>query len=57
MNIPDIEVINVINTYNNISKKWDDTRYMVWPDVKTYLDNIKKNSKVVEIGCGNGKNM
>ena len=39
---------------NDFSK----TRGYVWPCVKKYLhDNIGQNSTLIELGCGNGKNL
>ena len=52
-----IEQNFVVNTYNTIYKEFDKTRYSVWSFVKKYLDSLPKGSKVLEIGCGNGKNM
>lgn len=57
MNIPEKEQKFVIETYNTIAKKWDKTRYRIWPVVEEYLRSLKSNSKVLEVGCGNGKNM
>ncbi len=33
------------------------SRFRIWPGVQTFLDSLKTNSKVLDIGCGNGKNM
>ena len=48
---------NVKQTYELIAENFSSTRYNVWPCVKDFLDQIKKNSILVDIGCGNGKNM
>jgi ubiquinone/menaquinone biosynthesis C-methylase UbiE len=45
------------NIYNNISNDFDKTRYSVWNSVKIFLDSLESNSKILELGCGNGKNM
>jgi SAM-dependent methyltransferase len=33
------------------------SRFRIWPLVKQFLDALPSNSKVLDIGCGNGKNM
>lgn len=33
------------------------SRFRIWPHVKQFLDSLPLNSKVLDIGCGNGKNM
>jgi methionine biosynthesis protein MetW len=33
------------------------TRFRIWPGVRQFLDSLPSNSKVLDIGCGNGKNM
>jgi ubiquinone/menaquinone biosynthesis C-methylase UbiE len=58
--------MNEINkdTYNHIAYEFAETRAYVWQCVKDFLDlinlsNFNKldNSLILEIGCGNGKNM
>jgi ubiquinone/menaquinone biosynthesis C-methylase UbiE len=48
---------SVKETYNKIAKDFDKTRYSVWNSVKNFLNNIPSSSSVLELGCGNGKNM
>lgn len=48
---------NVLRVYNSISKSFDKTRYYVWNEVKSFLDNVNSGSNLLEVGCGNGKNM
>lgn len=50
-------MITLKEVYNKISKQFDQTRGYVWPSIKDYLNTLKINSKVLDIGCGNGKNM
>ena len=38
---------------NDFSK----SRFRIWPHVRHFLDSLPTNSKVLDIGCGNGKNM
>jgi ubiquinone/menaquinone biosynthesis C-methylase UbiE len=49
--------INVRNTYNTIANHFSDTRFKVWTCTREFLNNISPNSKGLEVGCGNGKNM
>lgn len=55
--IPKVEQVYVIDIYNKISVEFSSTRYKVWDSVKSFLTGLTPNSKVLEIGCGNGKNM
>lgn len=48
---------NVLDVYSNIAKSFDKTRYYVWPDVAQFLDSLPAGSTVLDVGCGNGKNM
>jgi SAM-dependent methyltransferase len=47
----------VYDTYNKIAPSFSRTRTYVWPSVKKFLDRISKNSIILEVGCGNGKNL
>ena len=47
----------VYDTYQNISSRFDKTRGYVWPCVTEFLDGLKPGSRLLEIGCGNGKNL
>jgi ubiquinone/menaquinone biosynthesis C-methylase UbiE len=51
-----LDKINV-DTYKIISKEFSDSRAYVWQCIKNFTQLITQNSKVLEIGCGNGKNM
>lgn len=42
--------------YNVNVKKFSESRYNTWPPVKIFIESIKTNSNVCDIGCGNGKN-
>jgi ubiquinone/menaquinone biosynthesis C-methylase UbiE len=48
---------DVKTTYNTIADEFSRTRYTVWDAVKVFLDDIKPNTVLADIGCGNGKNM
>jgi tRNA (uracil-5-)-methyltransferase TRM9 len=43
--------------YNAIAADFSRTRYKVWPKVAAFLDSLHPAATVLEIGCGNGKNM
>lgn len=52
-----LEYNNVYKVYLKISEHFSSTRIMVWPKVKEFLEQCKKNSLILDIGCGNSKNM
>ena len=43
--------------YNNIAKRFDTSRVRIWPCVKKFLDTFPSSSLLLDVGCGNGKNM
>lgn len=43
--------------YERIACHFSETRYKPWPKVADFLSNIPKGSFVLDIGCGNGKNL
>ena len=47
----------VHKTYDKIAQKFSITRHTVWKYTKKFINSLPKNSKCLEIGCGNGKNM
>ncbi len=51
--------MNEINkdTYETISDEFSESRAYIWKCMKDFTEFIEENSKVIEIGCGNGKNM
>jgi len=63
LQIKHIEDLNYINqdTYEIISQEFSDSRTYIWRCVKDFTELIKKenliNPTILEIGCGNGKNM
>ena len=54
----ELDLVNQ-NTYEEISKEFSETRAYVWKCVKDFTTRINDNSSnnVIEIGCGNGKNI
>jgi len=53
----EIEQVYVLDVYDQISEHFDQTRHTVWDKTKEFLDTIPNGSKVIEIGCGNGRNL
>tara|TARA_B100000989_G_scaffold257251_2_gene206723 strand:- start:269 stop:889 length:621 start_codon:yes stop_codon:yes gene_type:complete len=53
----DIEETHVKNVYEKIAHHFSDTRVYKWSWVINFLDSLKKNSLVYDLGCGNGRNM
>lgn len=51
-----MEVLSA-NFYEENSKKFSDTRFCLWDVVRDFGENFKKESLVLDAGCGNGKNM
>lgn len=49
--------MNIEIFYNTIADEFDKTRVRLWPCVTKYLDLFNTNSKILDIGCGNGKYM
>jgi SAM-dependent methyltransferase len=46
-----------VDNYGIVSTRFDRSRYAIWPGVKEFLDSLPSQTKILEIGCGNGKNM
>ncbi len=49
-----MEVLSA-NFYEENSKKFSDTRFCLWDVVRDFGENFKKESLVLDAGCGNGK--
>jgi len=47
---------HVIDVYSQISIHFNHTRYHIWPKVKEFINSMEVNSKVSDVGCGNGRN-
>lgn len=52
-----LEYEHVYKVYNKIAKHFSSTRIIIWPKVKEFLENCKSNTTILDIGCGNSKNM
>lgn len=53
----EFEKKHVHDVYKEIASHFDKSRFSVWGRVKKFINDIPKNSKIADIGCGNGKNM
>ena len=47
----------VKNFYNNNYLYFDVTRVRIWPTIRNLPTKLKKGCKILEAGCGNGKNL
>jgi hypothetical protein len=55
---PAIELNHVREVYDRVASQWAGTRYKAWPEVERFLrDHASTNDLVMEVGCGNGKNL
>ena len=48
---------SVEETYNTIAKDFNKTRYKIWRCVLNFITSIESKTNLLEVGCGNGKNM
>ena len=53
--IDDVERDHVHAIYDAIAHEFDATRFSRWPCVTRFLDGLETGSRVLDIGCGNGK--
>lgn len=52
-----IEEKYVKNVYENISKHFSNTRVYTWKWIDNFIISLQKHSLILDIGCGNGRNM
>lgn len=50
-------MLSTEEVYDKIAPHFDNTRQYVWNCVKEFLNILLPNTKLLDIGCGNGKNM
>jgi ubiquinone/menaquinone biosynthesis C-methylase UbiE len=50
-------MLSIEQVYDKIADQFNNTRYKIWGSVKTFMDSLPTNASVLELGCGNGKNM
>ncbi len=53
----DYEERTVTNIYENIAEHFNNTRSYTWNWIENYIKNITNNSLILDLGCGNGRNM
>jgi len=51
------EAVHVQQVYNEIAPHFSNTRYKAWPKVAEFLSKCEVGAVVVDVGCGNGKNL
>lgn len=49
--------LSVKEVYNAIANHFNNSRQRVWGSVRKFIDGLVSGSSLLEIGCGNGKNM
>tara|TARA_Y100000389_G_scaffold28492_1_gene24379 strand:- start:480 stop:1100 length:621 start_codon:yes stop_codon:yes gene_type:complete len=47
----------VKNVYENIAERFNNTRAYKWQWINSFLEKLKKDSLIYDIGCGSGRNM
>jgi len=50
-----LEDSHVKNVYDQIAEDFSRTRWNMWPKVEQFIKNLKNETFVADIGCGNGK--
>ena len=53
----ELEEEHVHKVYDAIAKHFDHTRYQPWPGVRNFVSGIKPYSLLLDLGCGNGRNL
>ncbi|MBI5001629.1 MAG: class I SAM-dependent methyltransferase [Euryarchaeota archaeon] len=46
----------VAESYDAMADDFDATRRKPWPETKDFIDSLPKNSLILDVGCGNGRN-
>lgn len=57
LNPEEYEKKYVHDTYNVIATHFSMTRHKPWPQVKKFLESLSNDSIMIDVGCGNGKNL
>ena len=47
----------VNSVYDAIAPHFDHTRYKPWPGVKKFVESLQPYSTLIDVGCGNGRNI
>ena len=53
----EFEITHVKYIYENIANNFSDKRYTTWNWIDNFIISIPINSSILDIGCGNGRNM
>ena len=53
----EVEEKYVNSVYDAIAPHFDHTRYKPWPGVKKFVENLPPYSTLIDVGCGNGRNI
>lgn len=53
----EMEKIHVNKVYDEIASHFDHTRYKPWPGVKNFVSSLEPYSLLLDLGCGNGRNL
>jgi ubiquinone/menaquinone biosynthesis C-methylase UbiE len=48
--------LQLVKTFDEIAHHFDITRYKPWPESKRFISTLAKDSLVLDLGCGNGRN-
>jgi ubiquinone/menaquinone biosynthesis C-methylase UbiE len=52
-----MEQEHVHDVYSSIAAHFNETRYKPWFSVRSFLQSVPSGSQILEVGCGNGKNL
>jgi len=50
-------IASIEETWDTIAASFDTTRRTPWPPCLEFIDSLPKQTKVVDIGCGNGRHL
>jgi len=50
-------MLSVREVYDKIAPHFDVSRQRIWNSVKLFLNSLNSDATVLDLGCGNGKNM
>lgn len=48
---------NIKDFYNEMCNEFDKSRVRIWPHVSNFLSNFNSSDYLLDVGCGNGKNI